>query len=74
MNISLEQAIEIHARALVQRHKGKAPSNARVYADRLNGHRDCDGCAVWLGVASAAERILDEKCAAEDLGAKQGEV
>jgi hypothetical protein len=58
MEISLDEAIEIHAKALVRRHEEKAPHHARRHALNKQGCGDMEGHAVWLGVAAAAERIL----------------
>jgi hypothetical protein len=60
MKVSLEQAIEIHARALVRKHRDKAPCNARSYAAAREDCGDHEGYGVWLGVAAEAERILKE--------------
>jgi hypothetical protein len=65
MHVSLEQAIEIHARALVRRHREKAPCNARKYAAARHECGDNEGHDVWQGVASVATRILAESGSAE---------
>jgi hypothetical protein len=58
MNVSLEQAIEIHARALVGRVSDRAPLTARQYADAKRNCGDFEGYEVWLRVALAAEQLL----------------
>jgi hypothetical protein len=58
MNISLEQAIEIHARALVNKFREGAPVTARRYAAARRDCGDPGGPEVWIAVALAAERIL----------------
>jgi len=60
MNISLDQAIEIHAEALRRRHGGKAPNHARRQAARMKSFGDHEGHAVWLRVAERAEFLLSE--------------
>lgn len=57
MNISLDQAIEIHARVLNQWNH-KAPSCARATALKRVG--DHAGHATWLSVAATAESLLNE--------------
>jgi hypothetical protein len=52
--VSLEQAIEIHAKALVSRHKHAAPVKAREHACLLKANGDHEGHDVWLRVAKAA--------------------
>ncbi len=58
MNISLEQAIEIHARALVTNFCERAPVTARRYAAARRDCGDLGGFDVWLAVALAAEQML----------------
>ncbi len=60
MNISLEQAIEIHARALVSKFREGAPVAARRYAAARRACGDLGGLDVWIAVAMAAERMLLE--------------
>jgi hypothetical protein len=57
MNVSLEQAIQIHAKALVSRHKHAAPAKAREHAGLLKANGDHEGHDVWLRVADAAEEL-----------------
>lgn len=65
MEISLEQAVEIHARALTRRLRRDAPTNARERAGDLQRAGDSEGHGVWLRVAESAERLLGEKARAE---------
>jgi len=58
MNVSLEEAIEIHARALSRRLKSDAPANARERAELLRDKGDHEGHGIWLSVAEASERLL----------------
>ena len=60
MNVSLNQAIEIHAEALRRRHGGRAPHHARRHAERMKSSGDHEGHAVWLRVAERAEFLLSE--------------
>jgi hypothetical protein len=60
MNISLDQAIEIHARVLKYRRDRAAPFHARKRAAELKLAGDFEGHAVWLLVAETAERLLVE--------------
>ncbi len=61
MEISLEQAIEIHAKVLKSRHKHQAPDEAREHARRLKSVNDYHGHHVWNQVAAVAERMLVEE-------------
>ncbi|GLI95370.1 hypothetical protein [Methylocystis echinoides] len=58
MFISLEQAIEIHARALVSRCSERGPLTARRYAAARLDCGDLGGYDVWLAVALVAEQML----------------
>jgi hypothetical protein len=58
MEISLQQAIEIHAKALKKRHKHHAPHQARQYAHKLKHVNDHEGSDVWIRVAEVAEHLL----------------
>jgi hypothetical protein len=60
MEISLDEAVEIHARALTRRLRGEAPVSARQRAADLEKVGDNEGHSVWLRVAESAERLLDE--------------
>jgi len=58
MNVSLDEAIEIHAEALRRRHGGNAPHHARRHSERMKSSGDHEGQAVWLRVAERAEFLL----------------
>lgn len=58
MYVSLDQAIEIHARALVYRHERNAVKSARDLAELLGGAGDTEGRDVWLRVASVVSELL----------------
>jgi hypothetical protein len=65
MNISLDQAIEIHAKVLM-RHKGpKAPSFARERAEALLRMGDEEGHGVWCDVAKVVDKLHNENMVAE---------
>jgi hypothetical protein len=59
MNVSLNQAIEIHAKALKYRFGKRAALLAEEKADHCAAEGDDEGYDVWLRVASAAEMIPD---------------
>lgn len=65
MEISLEQAVEIHARVLTHRLDREAPAKARERALDLRFAGDEEGHGVWVRVAETAERMLDENAARE---------
>jgi hypothetical protein len=54
MNVSLTQAIEIHAKALKHRFGKRAALLAEERADHCAAEGDDEGYAVWLRVASVA--------------------
>jgi len=58
MNISLEEAIHIHARVLVRRKRVEAPESARDRAKTMECLGDSEGRDVWLRVAEAAEQMV----------------
>jgi hypothetical protein len=60
MEVSLDQAIEIHAKVLKRVHGRKAPQKARKTADELAIVGDQDGCRVWLKVAESAAAMLSQ--------------
>ena len=60
MEVSLEQAIEIHARALKKREGRLAPRKARKIADDFRAQGDHDGHKVWLKVGEIAESLPDD--------------
>jgi hypothetical protein len=55
MNVSLDQAIEIHAKALKHRFGNRATLLAEERARHCATQGDDEGCAVWLRVAAVAE-------------------
>jgi hypothetical protein len=61
LRVSLEQAIEIHARALRYRFGKRAPLLARDKANRCFAIGDREGRVVWRRVAVAAEALLRER-------------
>jgi hypothetical protein len=58
VNVSLNQAIEIHAKALAHRFGDRAPLLAQEEAHDCSASGDNEGHAVWLRVAAVAEMIL----------------
>ncbi len=68
MNVALEQAIEIHAKALKHRNGGQAPHIAREKARRCAASGDDDGRTVWLKVATVTEMLLSDKTPIADRG------
>jgi hypothetical protein len=61
VNITLEEAIEIHAKALCYRHGTQASERARDRASQLSRAGDDEGYNVWLKVAAVAETVLRAK-------------
>jgi hypothetical protein len=61
MNVSLDQAIEIHAKALKHRFGKRAALLAEEEADHCAAQGDDEGYAVWLRVASVAEMLLETR-------------
>jgi hypothetical protein len=59
MNITLDQAIEIHARVLKYRLNHKAPTYARERALVFKQGWDHEGHTVVLSVAETAEKLLN---------------
>ena len=57
MNVSLDQAIEIHARALRYRFGKRAALEAEEKAYHCAARGDDDGRAVWQRVAAVAETL-----------------
>jgi len=58
MEVTLEQAIEIHAKALKWRSGRGAPLKARKIAQELAQAGDHEGHQVWLKVGDIAEALL----------------
>lgn len=59
MEVSLEEAIAIHARVLWVRHRDKAPAKARDRALLLKRNGDHEGHEVWLRVAEVVAQLVD---------------
>ncbi len=57
MNVTLDQAIEIHARALKHRFGGRAALLAEERAHDCAADGDEEGRVVWLQVAAVARRL-----------------
>ena len=57
MEVSLEQAIEIHAKVLNRIHGKMASSDARKKAKQLAEAGDQDGYRVWIKVGEVAEKL-----------------
>jgi hypothetical protein len=58
LNVSLDQAIDIHAKALTYRYGRAAPDRARVRGRDCSAKGDREGHCVWEKVAAIAERLL----------------
>jgi hypothetical protein len=56
--VSLDQAIEIHAKALKYRFGRRAPSLAKQKAHHCYASGDREGHVVWRRVAAEAEALL----------------
>jgi hypothetical protein len=65
MEISLEQAIGIHARALKGRAGKDSPRLARRRASDLRDMGDHEGFRVWMLVGDHAARLLAAQAGAE---------
>ena len=61
MYISLDQAIEIHAKVLLYRRGKLAERHASDAAKSCERTGDKDGHDIWLKVAREATRIREEK-------------
>ena len=61
MHVSLDQAIEIHAKALRHQHGPAAARLAREQAQKLAAVGDGEGHAVWLKVAQMTETLPTDK-------------
>jgi hypothetical protein len=58
MNVSLEQAIGIHARALKSRAGKKSPQLAKLRAHDLKAKGDLEGFRVWMLVGEHAAQLI----------------
>lgn len=61
MHVTLDQAIEIHAKALRHQHGLAATRVAREQARKLAVAGDREGHAVWLKVAQMTEALPTDK-------------
>jgi hypothetical protein len=59
MNVSLDQAIDIHAKALTYRYGRRAPVEASQRGRHCEANGDREGRGVWERVATTAERLLN---------------
>jgi hypothetical protein len=59
MNVSLDQAIEIHARALKHRFGNRAALLAEEKAEYCAARGDDEGYAVWRQVAAVAKSLTE---------------
>ena len=58
MNVSLDQAIDIHARALKGRAGKRSALLAKLRAEALREQGDLEGFHVWMKVGEQAARLL----------------
>ena len=65
MDISLDEAIHMHARALKGRAGGNSPMLARLRAGDLRDKGDLEGFRVWTRVGEQAELLLAAQLRAE---------
>ena len=68
MDISLNEAIHMHARALKGRAGKKSPMLARIRAGDLKAKGDHEGFRVWTLVGEQAELLLAAQSRAEREG------
>ena len=61
MNVSLDQAIEIHAKALKHRFGHRAAVLAKEKAHHCAARGDDEGHTVWQRVAAVAERLPEPR-------------
>jgi hypothetical protein len=61
MNVSLDQAIEIHAKALKHRFGHRAAVLAKEKAHHCAARGDDEGHSVWRRVAVVAEMLSEAK-------------
>jgi hypothetical protein len=52
-----DYAIEIHAKALAARFRGKAADEAEIHAKMLKKSGDLEGCEVWMLVSQQIKKI-----------------
>ena len=58
LHVSLDQAIDIHAKALTYRYGRSAPHRARMRGRHCSANGDREGHVVWERVAVIAEQLL----------------
>ncbi|WP_294540871.1 hypothetical protein [uncultured Rhodoblastus sp.] len=61
MEVSLEQAIEIHARVLKKRAGAHAARKARERAEQLARAGDHEGHLVWIRVFETVETLIRQE-------------
>jgi len=65
MDVSLDEAIGIHARALKSRAGKRSRLVARLRAHDLMAKGDAEGFRIWMQVGEQAARLLAAQAAAE---------
>jgi hypothetical protein len=68
LQVSLDEAVEIHAKVLKYRYGRNAPFQARLKARHCATTGDREGHSVWEKVAATAEQFLIEPTAFPDAG------
>lgn len=68
MNVSLEQAIGIHAQALKSRAGKKSPQLAKLRAQDLKAMGDLEGFRIWMLVGERAEQLIAAEVEASEKG------
>jgi hypothetical protein len=58
LHVSLDQAIDIHAKALTYRYGLTAPQRARLRGRDCSANGDREGHVVWDKVAAIAQQLL----------------
>lgn len=61
MQVSLDQAIEIHAKVLKYREGRRAPGKARERAEQLALAGDREGHVVWMRVSETIETLIRQE-------------
>jgi hypothetical protein len=61
MEVSLDQAIEIHARVLKKRSGARAPGKAREKAEQLARGGDREGQLIWIRVGEKVETLIRQE-------------
>ncbi len=68
MDVTIDQAIEIHARALTYRHGGSAESQARERAQACQSYGDNEGHQVWEKVAETVAHLRHVQTSGQHAG------